>query len=148
MILKIYPDNPAPRHIKTVIDILNKGGIVIFPTDTIYGMGCSIEHIKTVDRIARIKGVKKEKANYSIIINNLSMLSEFAKPVDNHIFRIMKKNLPLMKLRMIKRKEKKKTKILKIRKEKIKKIKRKEKQKTRRSKKLMKKKLKKMKMEK
>ena len=94
MRLRIYPENPAQKHINTTIDVLNQGGIVIFPTDTIYGMGCSIEHIKSVDRIARIKGYKKEKANYSIIINNMSMLSEFAKPVDNHTFRLMKKNLP------------------------------------------------------
>lgn len=94
MIIRLYPDNPSPRHIETVIKVLRQGGIVIFPTDTIYGMGCSIEHIKTVDRIAKIKGVKKDKSNYSIIINNLSMLSGFAKPVDNHLFRLMKKNLP------------------------------------------------------
>ncbi len=94
MILKLYPENPAPRHIQTVVNVLNKGGVVIFPTDTIYGMGCSIEHIKSVDRITKIKGFKKEKANYSIIINNLSMLSDFVRPIDNHIFRLMKKNLP------------------------------------------------------
>ena len=94
MILRIYPENPSPKNINTVLKVLNHGGIVIFPTDTIYGMGCSIEHIKAVDRIAKIKGEKKEKSNYSIIINNLSMLSEFARPVENHIFRLMKKNLP------------------------------------------------------
>ena len=94
MLIRIHPDNPTPRHIQMVVDTLRKGGVVIFPTDTIYGMGCSIEHIKAVDRIARIKGEKKDKANYSIIINNLSMLSEFARPVENHLFRLMKKNLP------------------------------------------------------
>jgi tRNA threonylcarbamoyl adenosine modification protein (Sua5/YciO/YrdC/YwlC family) len=94
MLIRIHEDNPSPRLIQTVVETFNKGGIVIFPTDTIYGMGCSIQHIKTVDRIARIKGGKKDKANFSIIINNLSMLSEFARPVDNHLFRLMKKNLP------------------------------------------------------
>lgn len=94
MLVRIHEDNPSPRHIQMVVDTLRKGGIVIFPTDTIYGMGCSIKHIKTVDRIARIKGRKKDKASFSIIINNLSMLSEFARPVDNHLFRMMKKNLP------------------------------------------------------
>jgi tRNA threonylcarbamoyl adenosine modification protein (Sua5/YciO/YrdC/YwlC family) len=94
MLIRIHEDNPSPRLIQTVVETFNKGGIVIFPTDTIYGMGCSIQHIKTVDRIARIKGGKKDKANFSIIFNNLSMLSEFARPVDNHLFRLMKKNLP------------------------------------------------------
>lgn len=94
MILKIYPDSPAPRHIKTVVDAFHNGGLVIFPTDTIYGLGCSIEHIKAVNRIAQIKGIKKDKANFSMIINNMSMLAEFTKPIDNHIFRLMRKNLP------------------------------------------------------
>ena len=92
MLIKIYPENPAPRHIKKVIDVLNNGGIVIFPTDTIYGMGCSIRHIKTANRIAQIKGSKITK--FSLIFNNLSMLSEFTKPIDNNIFRLMKKALP------------------------------------------------------
>ncbi len=92
MLIKIYPENPAPRHIKMVIDVLNSGGIVIFPTDTIYGMGCSIQHIKTANRIAQIKGSKITK--FSLIFNNLSMLSEFTKPIDNNIFRLMKKALP------------------------------------------------------
>ena len=92
MLIKIYPENPAPRHIKMVIETLNNGGIVIFPTDTIYGMGCSIQHIKTANRIAQIKGSKVTK--FSLIFNNLSMLSEFTKPIDNNIFRLMKKALP------------------------------------------------------
>ena len=94
MLLKIYPDSPSARNIKTAVDAFNKGGLVIFPTDTIYGLGCGIKHIKAVNRIASIKGIKKEKANFSMIINDLSMLAEFAKPIDNHIFRLMRKNLP------------------------------------------------------
>ncbi|MBC8320243.1 MAG: threonylcarbamoyl-AMP synthase [Bacteroidetes bacterium] len=94
MLLKIYPDSPAPRHINAVVAVFDKGGLVICPTDTIYGLACGIKHIKAVARIAQIKGIKKEKANFSMIINNLSMLSEFAKPIDNHIFRIMRRNLP------------------------------------------------------
>ncbi len=94
MLLKIHPDSPAPRFIKSVADTLNKGGLVIFPTDTIYGLGCSIEHIKAVNRIAQLKGIKKDKANFSMIISNMSMLAEFTKPIDNHIFRLMRKNLP------------------------------------------------------
>jgi len=94
MLLKLYNENPDPKAIKKVVDILNTGGAAIFPTDTIYGMGCSLKQIKAVDRIARIKGIKREKANFSIIFNNLSMLSDFTKPIENHIFRLMRKNLP------------------------------------------------------
>jgi len=94
MLLKIYSDSPAPRHIKTVAEIFCNGGLVIFPTDTIYGLGCGIKHIKAVNRIAQIKGIKKEKANFSMIINNMSMLADFTRPIDNHIFRLMRKNLP------------------------------------------------------
>ena len=94
MLLKIYPDSPAPRLIKNVTDTFNNGGLVIFPTDTIYGLGCSIKHIRAVSRIAQLKGIKKDKANFSMIISNMSMLSEFTKPIENHIFRLMRKNLP------------------------------------------------------
>ena len=94
MLLKIYPDSPSVRNIITVSDSLDKGGLVIFPTDTIYGLGCGIKHIKAVNRIAQLKGIKKENANFSMIINNMSMLAEFTKPIDNHIFRLMRKNLP------------------------------------------------------
>jgi tRNA threonylcarbamoyl adenosine modification protein (Sua5/YciO/YrdC/YwlC family) len=94
MLIRIYEENPAQRHIRHVVDVLNKGGIVIFPTDTIYGMGCSIRHIKSIDKIARIKGTTKKKSNYSIIFNNLSMLSEFTRPLPNEIFRLIKRNLP------------------------------------------------------
>ena len=94
MLLKVHPETPAPRHIRMIVDVLKRGGIVIFPTDTIYGMGCSIQHIKTADRISQIKGVKKNKTTYSMIFNNLSMLSEFTKPLDNHLFKVMKRNLP------------------------------------------------------
>jgi len=94
MLLKIYPDSPSVRNIVIVSDSFDKGGLVIFPTDTIYGLGCGIKHIKAVNRIAQLKGIKKEKANFSMIINNMSMLAEFTKPIDNHIFRLMRKNLP------------------------------------------------------
>ncbi len=90
----MFLDSPAPRHVKTVAEVFHKGGLVIFPTDTIYGLGCGINHIKAVSRIAQIKGIKKEKANFSMIISNLSMLAEFTKPIDNHIFRLMRRNLP------------------------------------------------------
>jgi tRNA threonylcarbamoyl adenosine modification protein (Sua5/YciO/YrdC/YwlC family) len=95
MLLKIHPETPSHREIVRVAQVLRKGGIVIFPTDTIYGMGCSIKHIKTVDKISKIRiGGMKKKTRYSIIVNSLSMLSEFTKPIDNQIFRLLKKNLP------------------------------------------------------
>lgn len=94
MLLRVHPENPSPRQIKIVVDALNKGGIVIFPTDTIYAIGCSLKHIKSIDKIAKIKGEKKRQSNYSIICNSLSMLSEFSKPLENHIFKLIKRNLP------------------------------------------------------
>ena len=94
MLLKIHPDNPSTRHIKMVVDCLNNGGIIIYPTDTGYGMGCDIYKSKAIDQIARIKGIKKEKANFSFICHDLSQLSEFTKPISNDIFRLMRSNLP------------------------------------------------------
>ncbi|MDD3637253.1 MAG: L-threonylcarbamoyladenylate synthase [Bacteroidales bacterium] len=94
MLLKIYPENPAPRHIKTVIECLNDGGLVIFPTDTVYGLGSSIHKPKALDKVAQLKGVKKEKANFSFIFHNLSMLSEFTKPIENEVYKLMRRNLP------------------------------------------------------
>ena len=94
MLLKIYADNPSPRNLKTVIDCLNNGGLVIFPTDTVYGLGCSIYQSKAVDRIARIKGIKKEKANFSFIFHDLSMLSEFTRPISSEVYKMMRRNLP------------------------------------------------------
>lgn len=94
MILTIHPDNPSPRHIEMVVNVLKKGGLVIFPTDTVYGLGCSIDQPKAVDQIARIKGIKKENANFSAIFNDLSMVSEYTKPIDNTIFRMLRRNLP------------------------------------------------------
>lgn len=92
--IKIYPENPAPKHIKMVIDVLENGGVVIFPTDTVYALGCSINKPKALDKIAQLKGIKKEKAHFSFLVNDLSMLSEFTKPFDNKTFRLMRKNLP------------------------------------------------------
>ena len=77
-----------------VVNVLKKGGLVIFPTDTVYGLGCSIDQPKAVDQIARIKGIKKENANFSAIFNDLSMVSEYTKPIDNTTFRLLRRNLP------------------------------------------------------
>jgi len=94
MLLKIHPDNPNPRHIHKVVECLNDGGIIIYPTDTVYGLGCDIYKTKAVERIAQIKGIKKEKANFSFVCSNLSHISDFTLPISNEIYKLMKRNLP------------------------------------------------------
>lgn len=94
MLLQIHPKNPNPRHIKMILECLNDDGVIIFPTDTIYGIGCSINSSKAFERIAQIKGVRKEKANFSFIFHDLSMLSQFTKPINNDLYKLMKRNLP------------------------------------------------------
>jgi tRNA threonylcarbamoyl adenosine modification protein (Sua5/YciO/YrdC/YwlC family) len=94
MLLKIYPENPAPRHVQLVLDGLKDGNVFVFPTDTVYALSCDLYQSKAFDRIQRIKGGKKAKKNFSIIVSDLSMISEFTKPIDNSVFRMLKKNLP------------------------------------------------------
>ena len=94
MILRIEPDNPGERNFKRVLECLRDGGVIIYPTDTVYGIGCDINKPKAVERIARIKGVKPEKANFSFICYDFSHLSDFTKPIDSSVFRVMKKALP------------------------------------------------------
>ena len=94
MFLKLHAENPNPRNIKMIIECLENDGVIIFPTDTIYAIGCSVNSSKALDRIARIKGIKKEKANFSFIFHDLSMLSEFTRPINNDVFKLMKRNLP------------------------------------------------------
>ncbi len=94
MLLKIYPDNPSQRLIRTVMECLSNNGIVIFPTDTIYALGCNIFSPKAIDRIAKIKGTKKEKANFSFLFYDLSQLSDFTKPLSNEVFKLMRQTLP------------------------------------------------------
>lgn len=94
MFLKLHSENPNPRYVKMIIECLNDDGVIIFPTDTIYAIGCSVNSSKALDRIARIKGIKKEKANFSFIFHDLSMLSDYTKPISNDVFKMMKRNLP------------------------------------------------------
>lgn len=93
-LIKIYEENPSPKAIKKVVDVLKKGGLVIYPTDTVYGLGCDITNNSALEKIAKIKGVKLEKANFSFICEDLSNLSEYAKQIDNQTFKILKRNLP------------------------------------------------------
>jgi tRNA threonylcarbamoyl adenosine modification protein (Sua5/YciO/YrdC/YwlC family) len=94
MLIKIHPENPGSRQIKTVVECLYDGGIIIYPTDTVYGLGCDIYKSKAVEKIAFIKGIKKEKANFSFICHDLSQLSDYTKPISNEIYKLMKTNLP------------------------------------------------------
>jgi tRNA threonylcarbamoyl adenosine modification protein (Sua5/YciO/YrdC/YwlC family) len=94
MIIKIYPENPNYKQITRVIEIIQKGGVIIYPTDSVYGMGCDIHNRKAVEKIARIKGIKPEKATFSIICHSLSQLSDYTRPISNNVFKLMKKNLP------------------------------------------------------
>jgi tRNA threonylcarbamoyl adenosine modification protein (Sua5/YciO/YrdC/YwlC family) len=94
MLVKIYPENPNPKEIRLVVDILKRGGIIIYPTDTVYGLGCDITNAKAVEIITRFKGVKIEKSNLSFICSDLSQLSEFTKPLSNQTFKLLKNYLP------------------------------------------------------
>jgi len=94
ILLRIHPDNPNPRQIATVIECLNDGGIIICPTDTVYGLGCDIFKSKAIEKIARMKGIKPEKANFSFLCHDLGQLSDFTKPINNNLFKLMKRVLP------------------------------------------------------
>jgi tRNA threonylcarbamoyl adenosine modification protein (Sua5/YciO/YrdC/YwlC family) len=94
MLIKIFPENPNERQIRTAVDTLAKGGLIIYPTDTVYAIGCDILNPKALERMARIKGVKVEKANFSLICHDLSQLSDYSKPITNHVFKLMKRVLP------------------------------------------------------
>jgi tRNA threonylcarbamoyl adenosine modification protein (Sua5/YciO/YrdC/YwlC family) len=92
--VKLYDENPNPKTIQKIAGILQEGGIIIYPTDTVYGIGCDITNQKAVEKIARLKELKIENANLSFICSDLSHLSDYAKPIPNPVFKLMKKNLP------------------------------------------------------
>lgn len=92
--IRIYEENPNPKAIKQVVEVLKNGGLIIYPTDTVYGLGCDITNTKALERIARIKGVKLEKANFSFICHDLSNLSDYVKQIDTPTFKILKRALP------------------------------------------------------
>ncbi len=93
-ILKIYSDNPAENQIDQVVKTLRNGGLIIYPSDTIYALGCDINNYKAMEKLAQLKKTKLDKAHFSIICNNLSHLSEFARPIDNATFRLLKNHVP------------------------------------------------------
>lgn len=92
--IRIYEENPNPKAIEQVVGILKKGGLIIYPTDTIYGLGCDITNLKALERVARIKEIKLEKANFSFICHDLSNLSDYVKQIDTSTFKILKRALP------------------------------------------------------
>ncbi|MDP2339064.1 MAG: L-threonylcarbamoyladenylate synthase [Bacteroidota bacterium] len=94
MLVKIYPENPNPKDIRQVVDVLKNGGIIVYPTDTVYGLGCDITNAKAVEKIARYKNVKVEKSNFSFICSDLSHVAYYSKPVSNQAYKILKRYLP------------------------------------------------------
>ncbi|MGB0891297.1 MAG: L-threonylcarbamoyladenylate synthase [Flavobacteriaceae bacterium] len=92
--IKIYNQNPNQKEIDRVVDVLRKGGLVIYPTDTVYGLGCDITNTKALEKVAKIKGVKLEKANFSFVCNDLSHLSDYVKQIDTATYKILKRALP------------------------------------------------------
>ncbi|MEY8779860.1 L-threonylcarbamoyladenylate synthase [Allomuricauda sp. XS_ASV26] len=93
-LIRLYEENPNPKQVQKVVDVLKKGGLVIYPTDTVYGLGCDITNSKALQRVARIKGVKLAKANWSFICADLSNLSDYVRQIDSPTFKILKRTLP------------------------------------------------------
>ena len=93
-ILKIYPNNPQENYINEVIKTLENGGLIIYPSDTVYALGCDINNIKAMEKLAKLKHTTLDKAQFSIICNNLSHLSEFTRPIETSTFRLLKSKIP------------------------------------------------------
>src|SRR5687768_14349251 len=93
-LLKIHPQNPEPRKIRQVVDVLKSGGVIIYPTDTIYGIGCDLMNRKAVERVCTIMGVKPTKLDLSFICHDLSHISEYVRRLDTPVFKLLKKALP------------------------------------------------------
>jgi tRNA threonylcarbamoyl adenosine modification protein (Sua5/YciO/YrdC/YwlC family) len=94
MLIQIHPENPQPRLIKQVVECLKDGGVIIYPTDTIYGLGCDINQHKAVERICKIKNIDPQKAQLSFICRDLSHLSDYTKSIDTPLYRMLKRYLP------------------------------------------------------
>lgn len=93
-LIRIYEENPNPKQVKRVVEALKDGALVIYPTDTIYGLGCDITNVSALERIAQLKGVKLGKANFSFICEDLSNLSDYVRQIDTPTFKILKRCLP------------------------------------------------------
>ena len=94
MLIEIHPDNPEPRKITEVVNCLRKGGVIIYPTDTIYSIGCDLRNKKAIENVARLKGVRLRKAQFSLICYDLSSIGDYTKQFDRSVFKAMNKALP------------------------------------------------------
>jgi tRNA threonylcarbamoyl adenosine modification protein (Sua5/YciO/YrdC/YwlC family) len=94
MLIRIYPKNPDEKQIDKVVEMLRDGAVIVYPTDGVYAFGCDVYKAKAVERIAQLKGIKPEKADFSFVFNDLSKLSEFTRGVNTSTFKLLKKNLP------------------------------------------------------
>ena len=92
--IKLYNENPNEKDISRVVEVLHRGGLIIYPTDTVYALGCDITNTKALEKIARIKGVKLEKANFSFVCSDLKNLSDYVKQIDTSTFKLLKRTLP------------------------------------------------------
>jgi tRNA threonylcarbamoyl adenosine modification protein (Sua5/YciO/YrdC/YwlC family) len=93
-LLKIHPENPEQRKISRVVEVLKNGGVIVYPTDTVYGIGCSLTHKKAIERLCRILEIKPHKLNLSFICHDLSNISEYVRRIDTPVFKLLKKSLP------------------------------------------------------
>ncbi|MFD0762456.1 L-threonylcarbamoyladenylate synthase [Lutibacter aestuarii] len=93
-LVRIFEENPNEREIERVVQVLKQGGLIIYPTDTVYGLGCDITNTKAMEKVAKLKGVKLNKANFSFICHDLSNLSDYVKQIDTPTYKILKKSLP------------------------------------------------------
>jgi len=94
MLLRIHPDNPDPRQIKKVVDCLKGGGVIIYPTDTVYGFGCDVNNKKAMEKLCRLKGIDIKKHNLAFVCYDLSHIADFTKHLATSIYKLMKKTLP------------------------------------------------------
>ncbi|WP_428742323.1 L-threonylcarbamoyladenylate synthase [Tenacibaculum sp.] len=92
--IKLYNDNPNPKEIQKIVKVLQSGGLVIYPTDTVYGLGCDFTNNKALEKVAKIKGIKPDKADFSFVCNDLSHLSDYVKQIDTATYKILKRALP------------------------------------------------------
>jgi tRNA threonylcarbamoyl adenosine modification protein (Sua5/YciO/YrdC/YwlC family) len=93
-LLKIHPENPSPRDISKIVECLENDGVIIYPTDTVYTIGCSLNSSKALERVAQLKGMKLEKADFSILFYDLSQLSEYTTPISTPVYKLLKRTLP------------------------------------------------------
>ncbi len=94
MLLKVHPENPSQRQILKACEVLQNGGVLVYPTDTVYALGCDIYKVKAAEKIARLKGIRLNKADFSFIFSDLSQVSDYAKLISNSVFKLMKSSLP------------------------------------------------------